>query len=227
MNQNRDKLVEDNLRLVHYILRKNFKVSSEWYDDCFQEGCMGLCLAAERFDESKGLQFATYASSYIMGYIQTFLRNNSLLKVPRPLIDLNAKILKLQEENLSPKEIQERLGIDHKKYSEAISIYSVVSLDTTIDEDEHLTLADTIGEEPEGSVEDLEEIVLSIVNELLKNKSQKIRDVCEEWIYSKMWLGEEPTQAYLGKKYGLSQSYVSRIRTKFDKELKEKLQWQI
>lgn len=227
MNLNRDKLVEDNLKFVHYILRKNFKVSNDLYEDCFQEGCLGLCLAAERFDESKGLSFTTYASSYIIGYIQTFLRKNTLLKVPRQLIDLYAKILKLQEENLSPKEIQEKLGISSTKYSEAINIHSVVSIDTPIDDTENLTLGDMIGEEPEGSVEDLEEVVLSIVNELLKNKSQKIRDVCEEWIYSKMWADEEPTQQYLGKKYGLSQSYVSRIRTKFDKELKEKLQWQI
>lgn len=227
MKPNSERLVEENLKLVHYLIRKNFKVSSDDYDDCFQEGCLGLCKAAERFDESKGYQFATFASSYIIGYIQTYLRKDTPMKVPRSMYELNLKILKLQEDGFNQEEIVEQLGITSLKYHEALGIRTVVSLDTPIDDTEGLTIADMLGEEPEGNVEELENCVLSIVDEILKNKSQKIRDVCQEWIYSKMWMDEEPTQQYLGKKYGLSQSYVSRIRTKFDKELKEKLQWQI
>lgn len=61
-------LVEENLNLVHYILAHKFDFHNN-YEDFYQMGAYGLCLAAQRFDESKGFEFATFAASYIQGYI--------------------------------------------------------------------------------------------------------------------------------------------------------------
>lgn len=43
-----NRLVEDNLRLVHYIVRKFGDLPKETYEDYFQEGCIYLTLAAVR-----------------------------------------------------------------------------------------------------------------------------------------------------------------------------------
>lgn len=57
-----NRLVEDNLRLVHFVVRKFGDLPKETYEDYFQEGCVYLTLAAERFDVSKGFAFSTFAA---------------------------------------------------------------------------------------------------------------------------------------------------------------------
>lgn len=57
-----NRLVEDNLRLVHYIVRKFGDLPKETYEDYFQEGCIYLTLAAERFDASKGVYIFYFRS---------------------------------------------------------------------------------------------------------------------------------------------------------------------
>jgi len=72
MTEGERKKVEENLNLIHHILKK-YPWTREHYDDYFQIGAYGLCLAAQRFDESKGYEFSTYAGSWITGCI---LRHN-------------------------------------------------------------------------------------------------------------------------------------------------------
>ena len=57
---NRDERIQENTGLVHTCARR-FKGRGIEYDDLFQAGCLGLIKAAERFDESRGLCFSTYA----------------------------------------------------------------------------------------------------------------------------------------------------------------------
>ena len=57
---NRDERIQENTGLVHTCARR-FKGRGIDYDDLFQAGCLGLIKAAERFDESRGLCFSTYA----------------------------------------------------------------------------------------------------------------------------------------------------------------------
>lgn len=66
--------VEDNINLVHHTL-KRYTLSKYDYEDCFQVGAIGLCLAVQRYDKSKGTEFATFAVAYINGYINTFFRD--------------------------------------------------------------------------------------------------------------------------------------------------------
>ncbi len=60
----RNRLIEHNLRLVAYIVNKNYPESYE-QDDLISIGTIGLIRAAETFDYSKGHHFSTYASKCI------------------------------------------------------------------------------------------------------------------------------------------------------------------
>lgn len=60
----RDILIEHNLRLVAYIVNKNYPDSNE-QDDLISIGTIGLIRAAETFDYQKGNFFSTYASKCI------------------------------------------------------------------------------------------------------------------------------------------------------------------
>lgn len=62
----RNVLIEHNLRLVAYIVNKNYpesiRGSQQDADDLISIGTIGLIRAAETFDYSKGSHFSTYAS---------------------------------------------------------------------------------------------------------------------------------------------------------------------
>lgn len=57
--KNRQKLIEDNLNLVYSVVSKEYPTYLR-DDDIIQSGMLGLCKAAERWDESKS-KFSTYA----------------------------------------------------------------------------------------------------------------------------------------------------------------------
>ncbi|EGT4047054.1 hypothetical protein ERM65_03620 [Clostridioides difficile] len=64
--EERNKLVEENINFVWFIIRRYFKVFISKYpylqDDTFSEGCIGLCKAADYFDSKKGIEFTTFAA---------------------------------------------------------------------------------------------------------------------------------------------------------------------
>lgn len=60
----RGKLIEHNLRLVAYIVKKHYPEAYDT-DDLISIGTIGLIRAAETFDYQKGNHFSTYASKCI------------------------------------------------------------------------------------------------------------------------------------------------------------------
>ncbi len=72
-NAARNKLIEHNLRLVAYIVRKNYSDSKE-QDDLISIGTIGLIRAAETFNCEKQINFSTYASKCIDNQIKMYFR---------------------------------------------------------------------------------------------------------------------------------------------------------
>lgn len=77
------KLTNDELyvqyeRLIHYILKKYKNINNPLfdYDDLYQEACLGMYKAYKKYDPNKG-PFITYLYSYIVGYINHYIGNNS------------------------------------------------------------------------------------------------------------------------------------------------------
>ena len=223
--KNRNKIVEDNLGLVHHCLRNLIHIPSDQYEDCFQEGCIGLCKAAERFDESTGNRFSTYAIPWITGYIRMYLRNNHPIKIPRPILDLNYKIERLREDGLDDNEIASKLNLSVLEFREASGIFDIQSFDQPLDDDcEGFTLKQFVGIEPESNEVLLEEAIFQIVKEITSKASERDRGIYEDHLYSRMY-GEPMTQMELSGKYGLSQMQVGRVIRRYDRLLKEKLDW--
>lgn len=69
----RDKLIIHNLRLVAYIVNKNYPDARD-PDDLVSIGTIGLIRAVETFDCKKGNQFSTYASKCIDNQIKMHFR---------------------------------------------------------------------------------------------------------------------------------------------------------
>ena len=85
-----DYIVQHNTGLVWSIVRKFLNRGHE-ADDLFQTGCIGLIKAVQKFDQSYGVQFSTYAVPMIMGEIKRFIRDDGIIKVSRSLKELSSK----------------------------------------------------------------------------------------------------------------------------------------
>lgn len=77
----RHKLVEDNQNLVWHYVHKLCK-NPQLFDDCFQEGCMGLMRAARLFDDSRESTFTMFAAFEIQCSIRDFLFFNRDIRLP-------------------------------------------------------------------------------------------------------------------------------------------------
>lgn len=68
LTEQEQKMVEDNVGLVHLVINTRWSTYKDLYEDFFQEGCLGLSRAVQIYDETKGA-FSTIAYHYINGYI--------------------------------------------------------------------------------------------------------------------------------------------------------------
>lgn len=82
-NVARDKFIEDNIKLVHFVL-KSIDIEGREYEDMFQVGCMGLVRAFNDFNRYD-LKFSTFAYKWIYGSIMRELRDNREVTVPRAM----------------------------------------------------------------------------------------------------------------------------------------------
>ena len=97
LKEKREKMIEGNLGLVHSCASR-FKERGVEYDDLFQAGCVGLCKAADGYDESRGFAFSTYAVPVILGEIKRLFRDGGAVKVGRTLKEKSRKTVKIKEE---------------------------------------------------------------------------------------------------------------------------------
>lgn len=65
----RQRFIRANLRLVAMVARQAAARSRLPESDLFQEGCIGLIHAVQRFDHDRGFKFATYALFWIRAYV--------------------------------------------------------------------------------------------------------------------------------------------------------------
>lgn len=128
--------------LVH-ALCKRFSGKGIEYDELFSAGCLGLSKAINRFDESRDLQFSTYAFPVIMGELKRLFRDGGTVKVSRSLRELSLKAARLNSENLrengaelSVSQLAQKLQVSAEKIVEALgSAKAPLSLTAEYDED--------------------------------------------------------------------------------------------
>ena len=122
----RDRFIEENLRLVHAVC-KRFTGKGIEYDDLYQAGCLGLVKAADAFDTTRGVCFSTYAFPVIMGEIKRLFRDGGTVKISRSIKELGLKINaekekweQIWERGPTVLELAERLEVSAEEITEAI-----------------------------------------------------------------------------------------------------------
>lgn len=131
----RNKLAEENSKLVHKVVHRMAALCREPYEDLHQIGYIGLLKASERFNPSTGNAFSSFAVPYIQGEIQHYLRDQwQTIKLPRNAIETKAKIRRLRKSLAAlGREVEEfhiasGLGIDAQSWESLMALDSNVTI---------------------------------------------------------------------------------------------------
>lgn len=210
----REVLIEENLGLVHHIVRR-FLGRGYDAEDLFQIGTIGLMKAIDKFDLSFDVKFSTYAVPMISGEIKRFLRDDGMVKVGRALKENGFKVKAAGERLMqqlgrepSLEEVATQTGLSVEDVvmameasAEVESIYkSVYQADGS-----EIFLIDKL------ATEDKEKE--SLMNEMLVKQLIEELGEQERELIMLRFFGEQ-TQMEVAKKLGISQVQVSRLEKK-------------
>ncbi len=147
----RNELIERHLRLVASLALK-FKNSKMPVEDLMAEGILGLIIAIDKFDHTRGLKLGTYAAWWIRQRIQRYISKlQGAVSVPHDVFQekRREKAIETQlQANLgrepTEKEINENIG-NERNLANRVKMAPVcsTSIDKTINDSE-LTLADLL-----------------------------------------------------------------------------------
>lgn len=214
--ENREKLIEENLGLVHACANK-FRGRGTEYDDLFQAGCVGLIKAADGFDPSRGFAFSTYAVPVILGEIKRIFRDGGAVKVSRSIKEKGRVLLHEKEKMASEtgteptiSALAERLGWEVEETAQMINA-ALPPVSLTQDDESG---GGQIDVPVDNENEMFERLDLSRVIESLSERDREII----EWRYFRC-----ATQSVTAKQLGMSQVQVSRREKKILTLLRTKL----
>lgn len=212
---NRDELITENLGLVGSCASRFLGKGVE-YEDLYSAGCIGLIHAADRFDESLGFAFSTYAVPAILGEIRRIFRDEGSVKISRSLKEkarnLRIAAEKFQKENGAEptvSELAETLGIDIAETAELLCVSSP-TLSLTNAEDEKQTDIPIFDEYP--NIDN--RISVHQIIDTLPETDRKL-------IYLRYFNGL--TQTKTAKELGISQVQVSRRERIILEQMRNKL----
>jgi RNA polymerase sigma-B factor len=211
----RELLVARFLPLARRLARR-YSGGVEPLEDLVQVASVGLVKAVDRYDDSRGVSFTTYAVPTITGELKRHFRDNGwAAHVPRGMreraLDVNRAMRDAIEaggRTPTPAELAEQVELDEHEVIEALGAYSAldaVSLDAPAylrEEQEAPARSETMGSEDPGF--ELAEDRLAIDAELRRLPSQDRRVLQMRYL-------EDRTQSDIAARIGVSQMQVSRI----------------
>lgn len=156
----KDKIMNGNLRLVLSIAAKynntiTNKGSGLGLLDFFQEGCIGMDKAINKFDVSKGYQFSTYATWWIRQAISRANMDKSrTIRLPVHEIEFMNRLKKFIIEYSSKngdaptyKQMAQHLGVTEAKINQALCCSEdVLSLEHNVNNEDDSTLEDFVAD---------------------------------------------------------------------------------
>jgi RNA polymerase primary sigma factor len=182
----RQRLVEANLRFVISVANQYHQHNMD-LSDLISEGNIGLIKAAERFDETRGFKFISYAVWWIRQSISsTIYENGRIIRLPlnqQALLNMYSTLLKktMQTEQRKPTtaEFAEFANISENKAGILIEqTAKTLSMDDPLSEDTDTSIGDFVssGSKTDESLdkESLHQDMTAILNHILSAKEKEI-----------------------------------------------------
>jgi RNA polymerase primary sigma factor len=224
------KLTRANLRFVVSVAKK-YQGQGLSLADLIDEGNYGLIKAAQRFDETRGFKFISYAVWWIrQAILQALAEQSRVVRLPLNRIGTISKIRKTsarlaQEHERAPnlEELANELEIDVEKVREAMQHTGRhLSMDAPFNEEDDNSLLDVLPSEEGISPDD------SLLDESVKIDIERALSLLHprEAEITRLYFGigrEHPlTLEEIGQRFGLTRERVRQIKEKALRKLRQK-----
>ena len=216
-----EKLVCANLRFVVSVA-KQYQNQGMSLTDLISEGNIGLIKAAEKFDETRGFKFISYAVWWIrQSILQALAEQSRNIRLPLNQVGLLNKISKesalfeqRHQRRPTADELSDILGIPAEKIEEAMSHSgSSISMDAPFVEDEDNSLLDVLpsSDTPTTDRSLMNESLATEIDRALSTLSDREKEILQ------MLFGigcQEMTLEEIGDHFGLTRERVRQVKEK-------------
>jgi len=218
-----DRLTKANLRFVVSVA-KQYQNQGLSLPDLINEGNVGLIKAAQRFDETRGFKFISYAVWWIrQSILQSLAEQSRVVRLPLNKVGLTNRIQKafsLLEQQFerepSTEELAEFLDMDLEEVSATLNFSSRhVSMDTPMSEGEDGTLLDVM-ENPNADKTDAEldhkESLKTEIDRSLRTLTERQKEVI--CFFFGIGVDHPMSLEDIGERYNLTRERVRQIKDK-------------
>jgi RNA polymerase primary sigma factor len=222
-----EKLTKANLRFVVSVA-KQYQNQGLSLPDLINEGNVGLIKAAEKFDETRGFKFISYAVWWIrQSILQAIAEQSRIVRLPLNQVGSVNKINRVlnkfeQEHERRPSidEIADNVDIPQDKIEEAMKVSSRhVSVDAPFADGEDNSLLDVLpnNDSPMADKKLVLESLREEINRALQTLNERERNIIEAFFGINQ---PEMTLEEIGDKYGLTRERVRQIKEKAIRRLR-------
>src|SRR5690625_868929 len=222
-----EELTKANLRFVVSVA-KQYQHQGLSLSDLINEGNLGLIKAAQRFDETKGFKFISYAVWWIrQSILQALAEQGRLVRLPQNKIGTynkaNRAYIAFEQENERAPSTEELAAILELNEAEISNIFSTntrhTSLDAPVHEAEDVAMGDLL-ESGIDTDEDVMENSLKVeIQRILKSLSVREAEIVSAFFGLE---GDEgPSIEEIGLKYNLTKERIRQIKERAVKRLQK------
>ena len=223
-----ERLTKANLRFVVSVA-KQYQNQGLSLPDLINEGNLGLIKAAEKFDETRGFKFISYAVWWIrQAILQAIAEQSRIVRLPLNQVGSVNKINKLlsrfeqeNERRPSVEEISERIDLPEDKIDEAINISGKhVSVDAPFTDSDENSLLDVLvnDDAPSADKQLFVESLRLEINKALEGLNERERNIIEAFFGINQ---PEMTLEEIGSKFNLTRERVRQIKEKAIRHLRD------
>ena len=224
-----DRLTKANLRFVVSVA-KQYQNQGLSLPDLINEGNVGLIKAAQRFDETRGFKFISYAVWWIrQSILQALAEQSRIVRLPLNKVGLTNRIQKAYslleqqyEREPSAEELAEVLEMDIEEVASTLGINARhVSMDSPLSEGEENTLIDVL-ENPNAEKTDEElyhnQSLKTEIDRSLKTLTERQKEVI--CFFFGIGVDHPMSLEDIGEKFSLTRERVRQIKDKAITKLK-------
>ncbi len=222
-----ERLTKANLRFVVSVA-KQYQNQGLSLPDLINEGNVGLIKAAEKFDETRGFKFISYAVWWIrQSILQAIAEQSRIVRLPLNQVGsvnkINKMVNKFEQENErrpSLDEISEKVDLPQDKIDDAMKVSARhVSVDTPFSDSDDTSLLDVLvnNDSPMADKTLVMESLRTEIANALNVLNERERNVVEAFFGINQ---PEMTLEEIGVKYGLTRERVRQIKEKAIRKLR-------
>ena len=222
-----EKLTKANLRFVVSVA-KQYQNQGLSLPDLINEGNVGLIKAAEKFDETRGFKFISYAVWWIrQSILQAIAKQSRIVRLPLNQVGsvnkINRALNKFEQENErhpSIEEIADRIDLPEEKIIDAMKINGKhISVDAPFAEGEDNSLLDIMPntESPTADERLVSESLRDEISRVLLLLNERERMIIEAFFGINQ---QDMTLEEIGDKFGLTRERVRQIKEKAIRRLR-------